>query len=89
MNIVISVLNQRIQDVEGSQVPSKKDGEFSVTLMVDVVRYDWHFVLRLVFLIHMSREISDPFADIKSFGVVFRTILNVNVCMAEKKKQQQ
>ena len=33
----------------------------------------------------MSREISDPFADIKPFGVVFRTILIVNVCVAEKK----
>ena len=63
-----------------SHVPSKKedlisgcDGEFSVTLMVDAVRCDQHFVLRLVLLIHMSREIS--FADTKPFGVVFFLIL--------------
>ena len=33
----------------------------------------------------MSREISDHFEDTKPFGVVFRTILIVNVGVAEKK----
>ena len=73
--------------MEDSLVPPKKedhisgrDGEFFVTLMIDAVRYDWYF------LFHMSREISDPFADTKPSGVVFERFLLLMFVWLRKKK---